>query len=656
MPLSMQQVQKQTQRLIMTPQMQQSIKLLQMNTIELETLTQQELLENPFLEVAEEDTEAPPSESTPLEAATLDASAVEVFSPGEESASDTDRTEEVSSSTSQTDDLVRLADDGFEDVADPVTMEEQPERFGDVDVDWSETFSDDSPTDAGQTPSGEADWTEIFDNAATRTYSPPSNDEDERSFEETTAGGTSLYEKLLWQVRVSALTGTDAEIAQYLIGCIDERGYLQTQSPIDECAVRFHAPAERVERILQSLDGQPAPHAFLTEREAYVRENLAEEDVPIGLDLAGYLAAVDGRSGSIPWRRKPTLEACAEHFGADMERAERVLGVIQEFDPVGVGARDLPECLRLQLAAQGRLTPLSEAVLRDHWAELLKKQFRPIARALKAEENDIEAVFHSVRNLNPAPGLSFSKEQPLYITPDVYVREVDGRFVTYLNEGEVAHLRINNTYRDILLRDKQGANREEREYAIDKFRAAVMFIKNVEKRRNTVLRVTESIMEHQREFLERGVEALRPLALSEIAEKVGMHESTISRVTSSKYVDTPQGLFELKYFFSSAIESADGAATSSRSIRQKIGEMIGAENPERPLSDDKIAKTLIGQGFSIARRTVAKYREQLRILPTNLRRKTATACAQAAARTITASEQTAARTITASAQAAARTS
>jgi RNA polymerase sigma-54 factor len=617
----MQQVQKQTQRLIMTPQMQQSIKLLQMNTIELETLTQQELLENPFLEVAEEDTEAPPSESTPMEAASLEAPAADSLSAGDDAPSDADRTEEVVSATSQTDDLIRLADDGFEDLADPLTLEDQPERFGDVDVDWSETFSDDSPTDAGQTPSGEADWTEIFDNAASRTYSPPSNDEDERSFEETTAGGTSLYEKLLWQVRVSSLTGTDAEIAQYLIGCIDERGYLQTQSPVDECAARFRVPAERVERILQSLDGRPAPHAFLTEREAYVRENFAEEDVQIGLDLAGYLVAMDGRLGSVPWRRKPTLEACAEHFDVDRERVERVLGVIQEFDPVGVGARNLPECLRLQLAAQGRLTPLGEIVLREHWAELLKKQFRPIARALKAEESTIEAIFHSVRNLNPAPGLTFSKEQPLYITPDVYVREVDGRFVTYLNEGEVAHLRINNTYRDILLRDKKGSNQEEREYAIDKFRAAVMFIKNVEKRRNTVLRVTEAIMEHQRGFLERGVEALRPLALSEIAEKVSMHESTISRVTSSKYVDTPQGLFELKYFFSSAIESADGAATSSRSIRQKIGELIAAENPQHPLSDDKIAKVLMAKGFSIARRTVAKYREQLKILPTNLRRK-----------------------------------
>lgn len=198
---------------------------------------------------------------------------------------------------------------------------------------------------------------------------------------------------------------------------------------------------------------------------------------------------------------------------------------------------------------------------------------------------------------------------------------MDGRYVVYLNEGEVANLRLSNTYKNILLRtDTENQDPAEREYAIDKYRAAVMFLKNIEKRRSTVLRVTEAIMDYQREFLDKGVEALRPLALSEIAERVGMHESTISRVTSSKYVDTPQGLFELKYFFSSSIESNDGEAASSRSIKNKIRELIDSESPCHPLSDDKIAKILILQGFTIARRTVAKYREQLKILPTNLRR------------------------------------
>ncbi len=320
-------------------------------------------------------------------------------------------------------------------------------------------------------------------------------------------------------------------------------------------------------------------------------------------------------------QRKPTMEACAERFGVTLNHVERILCVIQEFDPSGVGARDLPECLVLQLAALGELDLTAKEVLMEHWEELMRKQFRPIARALEVREEDVVEVFNKVRKLQPAPGLAYTREQPLYITPDVYVREIDGRYVTYLNEGDVAHLRLSSTYRNILLReDVENQDPKEREYALDKFRAAVMFIKNIEKRRNTVLRVTEAIMEYQKEFLEHGVESLRPLSLAEIADRVGMHESTISRVTSGKYVDTPQGLLELKFFFSSAIQSDDGEAASSRAIKSKIRELIDAEDSRRPLSDDKIAQQLQTLGFSIARRTVAKYREQLKILPTSMRR------------------------------------
>ena len=605
MPLAMQQVQRLQQRLIMTPQMQQSVKLLQMNTLQLEALTQQELLENPFLEIEEEGGDT----GTSSEIAAVDAPSVEETDVVHERDTDpesegfelndsyetspeahTDHLEESpsapeslaessdaaagegeagsgNSEAALTDPADPAAGDGESgaagnseaaltgpadlanpaDPADPAgplpveegfpasdtnddmtagldvrAVEDQPEQFGEVDTDWAEVFED-----------GEI-----------RNYAPPRDDTEERSFEETVAGRTSLYEMLEWQLRVSSLQGVDEKIGAYLIGCIDDNGYLQ---------------------------------------------------------------------GS--------LEECAERFGVEAARVERVLGVIQDFDPTGVGARDLPECLRLQLQAFGELTPLAEEVLKNHWGLIARRKFKEIARLVKATEQEIQALFARIQKLQPAPGSIYSKEQPVYITPDVYVKRIGKQYVTYLNEGRVAHLHLNSAYKDILIRSGDpNQDPKAREYALDKYRSAVMFIKNVEKRRNTVLRVTEAIMDYQREFLERGVEALRPLSLSEIATRVGMHESTISRVTSSKYVDTPRGLFELKFFFSSAIESRHGEAASSRSIKQKIQELIAAENPKRPLSDDRIAKVLKAEGFSIARRTIAKYREQLKILPTNMRR------------------------------------
>jgi RNA polymerase sigma-54 factor len=563
MPLAMQQVQRLQQRLIMTPQMQQSVKLLQMNTLELEALTQQELLENPFLEI-EEDALDPsagnpetPSASTgedgPSETAevvherdadpesdgfeltdtydtapdtqsiraeeaegspSLEAGGADLGEPPISSLQSETSGEEPPRSQEVEDDLVAGLD--------TCAVEDQPEQFGEVDTDWAEVFQDDD----------------------VRTYSQPREDADERSFEEIVSSRASLYEELEWQLRVSALRDLDEKIGAYLIGCIDDDGYLQT-----------------------------------------------------------------------------SLEECAAKFGVELARVEHVLSVIQDFDPNGVGARDLPECLRLQLKALGDLTPLAEEVLRDHWPLLARKKFKEITRLVKATEPEIQALFERVQKLQPAPGRIYSKEQPLYITPDVYVKRIGNQYVTYLNEGRVAHLHLNSAYKDMLIRgDDPSQDPKAREYALEKYRSAVMFIKNVEKRRNTVLRVTEAIMEYQREFLEKGVEALRPLALSEIATRVGMHESTISRVTSNKYVDTPRGLFELKFFFSSAIESRHGEAASSRSIKQKIQELIAAENPKRPLSDDKIAQALKAEGFSIARRTIAKYREQLKILPTNLRK------------------------------------
>lgn len=533
MPLSLQQVQKLSQRLIMTPQMQLSVKLLQMNSMELDELAQQEVLENPFLEMEEG---LPDEGNDPLDFPEKDDSDLEetIFADlgdapenagdaPEDNSSEADRQDAVNSDA----DVLTASSDGAEGISfgsDDGVPERPPEQFGEVDLDWTQVFDE----DMAHLPSY-------------RSHNP---DLDDRSMEEVVAGRSSLYEVLSRQLRLSSLEGEGLRIGEYLIGSIDDRGYLQV-----------------------------------------------------------------------------SLEECAKDLGVDLASVEKVLGIIQEFDPTGVGARNLPECLRIQLAAIGQLTPLASQILEKHWTNLLRKKFKEIARSLEVDEKEVQSIFETIGRLNPSPGTCYGKEQPQFITPDVYVKKMDNEYICYLNEGQVAHLRLSNIYRDILL-NNDNADPKAREYAMEKYRAAVGFIKNIEKRRSTILRVTEAIMEYQRDFLEKGVEALKPLALSEIANTVGMHESTISRVTSGKYVNTPQGLFELKFFFSSAIESDSGEAASSRSIKQKIRELVDEEDPRHPLSDDKIMRILKTQGFTIARRTVAKYREQMKILPTNLRKQT----------------------------------
>lgn len=609
MPLSMQLSQRLSQKLIMTPQMQQSIKLLQMNAMDMETETNLALLENPFLELSDD--------SPDYDSATPDGPA-----------SDTAVLKEIEKTPDAPENPLAEALKTIETQAaesgdlESRSLEDQPEQFAEVDVDWGDTFSDDSDSDAGRKAEAETDWVEIFSHSAPRSYSSAASDEgEERSFEETVAKRSSLYDQLMWQKRVSVLNGLDADIADFLIGCIDDRGYLQVKSPLEECAKEFKTSLETVEEILSKLENE-TPHSISqADLERFAAEHLTGRGQKIAHYLSGYLIVARKKTGNTNWLRKPTIEACAELFGVEVKRVNRVLVIIQEFDPPGVGAQDLPECLLFQLAALEQLTPLAKEMLTECWALVLKKEFKKIARLLKEDEADVMKVFNQIRRLNPAPGLTYSSEQPIYITPDVYVREMDGRTVVYLNEGEVANLRLSNTYKNILLSaDDAKIDPKEREYALEKYRAAVMFIKNIEKRRNTVMRVTEAIMEYQSEFLKHGVESLRPLALAEIAEQVGMHESTISRVTSNKYVDTSQGMFELKFFFSSAIQSDSGEATSSRSIKSKIKELISHENPRKPLSDSKIADALKEKGYSIARRTVAKYREQLKILPTTMRK------------------------------------
>ncbi len=524
MPLSLEQVQIQTQKLVMTPQMQLSIKLLQMNTQEMEQLARQEILENPFLEMEEEEEEEQDRESQGP--SSLDAKDAE-DAPAADSADSSESAIEAEGGD--------LADAAALDPAKdnplpldldaaplppPLDSEEGAETFDQVDVEWDEYY--DEPTVSYASVREEPD--------------------EERDFTEYTATRRSLYDHLMWQLRVSALDGRRLHIGEFLIGNIDENGYLTLS--VEEAAAQLNVPADEVEEVLR---------------------------------------------------------------------------IIQTFDPTGVGARNLAECLLIQLNSQGLTDPIYRAILTEYFAQMGQQKFREIARALNVPEEKVAEAFRNIRRCEPKPGRSITKDTPSYVEPDIVVKKVDNRYLYFLNEGELRHLHINDYYRHLLF-TRDGLKDKEREYYRNKYRDAVWLIRNIERRKGTILRVTEAILEYQKEFLEKGTEYLKPLTLRQIAEAVGMHESTIARVTANKYVETPRGVFPLKYFFSSSLDRDGSTAASSRSVKELIRKMVAEEDPRRPLSDSEIAKRLKAQGYSIARRTVAKYRDSLKILPANLRR------------------------------------
>jgi RNA polymerase sigma-54 factor len=314
-----------------------------------------------------------------------------------------------------------------------------------------------------------------------------------------------------------------------------------------------------------------------------------------------------------------TLEEISEICHCSVERVESVLQVIQTLDPAGVAARDLRECLLIQLDQLGQANSLAWKLASNHLDKIELRQFDQIAKAENVTADEIFAAVKEILKLEPRPGRPFTDENPIYITPDVYVRKVGDDYLVSLNENGIPKLRLSSYYQQIL--SGEGVSTApDKEYLQDRIRAASWLIKSIEQRQQTIFKVTSSIVEFQREFLEHGVSKLRPLVLREIAEKVGMHESTISRVTTNKYVHTPQGVFELKFFFSSGLKSGSGEV-SSESVKERIREMISKEDPRKPLSDQELVRQLKSEGIDIARRTVAKYREMINILSSSRRKK-----------------------------------
>ncbi len=329
----------------------------------------------------------------------------------------------------------------------------------------------------------------------------------------------------------------------------------------------------------------------------------SEMDVRVGeviignVDDYGYLRA--------------SLQEIAVASSATEEDVLDVLECIQEFDPPGVAARDLRECLLIQARSLGMKGSIVERILQNHLGDLEKRNYKQIVRVLKVDMNQVLMASRIISGFDPRPGSTFSTEDVHYISPDIFVHKVGDDYVVMLNEDGLPSLKVSTQYADV--RGNGTIDSQTEQYISDKMRSAAWLIKSIQQRQRTIYKVAKSIIRFQREYFDRGIEYLRPLVLRDIAEDIGMHESTISRVTTNKYMQTPQGLLELKYFFNSGLSTSEGDFVASESVKNRIKEIIIKENSQKPLSDQKIAEMLTSETVNIARRTVTKYREMLNL-------------------------------------------
>jgi RNA polymerase sigma-54 factor len=340
-----------------------------------------------------------------------------------------------------------------------------------------------------------------------------------------------------------------------------------------------------------------------TKREMYLGEQIIGN-----LDENGYLVA--------------SVDEIADQNKAEKTEVEAVLGKIQEFDPPGIAARDLKECLLIQARLLGVLSPLMEAIIQGHMKDLELKNYNHIARKLRVHLPEVLHIVHLVGQMDPKPGRIYSEEKTQPIIPDVYVFKSGDEYKIVLNDDGLPRLRISNFYREIMGSNGRKANDETgKKYIREKVQSATWLIKSIQQRQKTIYRVAESIVRQQKEFFDGGMNYLKPLVLRNIADDVEMHESTISRVVTNKYMQTPRGIFELKFFFSSGINRTGGDTIASKSVKENIRKIISKENARKPLSDLEIVELLDKANITIARRTVAKYREMMGILPSSRRKR-----------------------------------
>jgi RNA polymerase sigma-54 factor len=499
MGMEMKQSMRMSQSLVMTPQLQQAIKLLQLSRMELIDQIREEMDSNPMLEQPDE-IEGDMSDKAPGEAS-LEAANLETPAAAQEPT-----------------------------VSD--TAQEVKPTEGPAEIDWDaylNSYQFNEPT----TPSnkGNVDM------------------EDLPSFEANMVKKEDLFDRLMDQLSGLRMNDAERRISELIIGNLDDDGYLK----------------------LPDVDGDPLIRLC------------NEADVPMSVGT-------------------------------------KMLRKIQHLDPVGCGARDLLECLMIQVQAMKEpAAQLLQVMIKKHMKLLESKNLPAIARDLKVTLDEVIAASKLLQKLDPKPGRNYSGEEAQHITPDVFVHKVGDDYHVVLNDNGLSKLRVSDAYRRAL---RNGAlNPKQKEFVQEKMRSAQWLLRSIQQRQRTIHKVTESIVKFQRDFFDKGIAHLKPLILRDVAEDIGMHESTVSRVTTAKYVHTPQGIFELKYFFNSSIARTGGDDIASEAVKNHIKQLVSTENPKNPYSDQKIVELLKAQGIEIARRTVAKYREVLGVLPSSKRKK-----------------------------------
>jgi RNA polymerase sigma-54 factor len=438
--------------------------------------------------------------------------------------------------------------------------------------------------------------------------------ESDEVFERTPVQGRALTDHLWDQLLMLDLSERQRTLADEFLGNLAEDGYLQAS--LEEIV----AGANRWLTGEASRPIGPGP-ASVPEETGPPDGN---PDVMIDIVASTTASAAEAHADADAEAARPAPSATAEPAsGVEPYRlsdAEGMLRIIQRLDPPGIGARDLRECLLLQLEELGQQETLTYRLVQDAFDDLIGHRWSDVAKRYAIDPRQVQDAADELAKLDPKPGLRFLPSDDEYVTPDLVVEKIEGVYRVFLNDTGMPRLRISRLYQE-LAADKKKFTGETREFVTEKLNGAQWLIQAIEQRRQTMLKVMNFIVDRQREFFEKGIEYLKPLTLREVADVISMHESTVSRVTNQKYVQTPRGVFPLKFFFSSSLETTSGEDASARAVRAQIQKLVGDEVPGRPLTDAEIVQALQERGVRIARRTVAKYRDQLGILPARMRKR-----------------------------------
>jgi|TARA_B100000959_G_scaffold271675_1_gene320070 RNA polymerase sigma-54 factor len=508
----LQQVQKQTQSLVLAPQLRQSLKILQVPTLELRATILEELQTNPVLE------ELPGSEvSIEAEKEASQSEEDEMSGDGEpeEIIGDSEQSESLENSPGEDEPGETAEEIGF--------GEDEFAILREMEEDLREHFAQeyDEGNHSGRNPEAEQKRKFFFDSIVSEI---------------------SLQEHLLGQLKLADASEGELAAVEYLIGSLDENGFL----------------------------GSPLPD----------------------LSLASELPLKD---------------------------VQEALSILRSFDPAGIGAHDLQDCLLLQLSLRGQGDSVAATIIRDHFQFLIRRRVPELSRKLSLTTDAVHKAIEEIAELDPAPGRRFAADQNQTVAPDARIEKVGGEWTITLNDEFIPRLRINRAYKDLMAKGKLSP--KEKDYIKNQIRSGKFLIGSIEQRQRTIERITRTILDFQGGFFEDGIGSLKPLTMATVAKEIDVHETTVSRAIAHKYLDTPHGLFEFKYFFTPGYEGADGKLVSNTSVKELIAELISEEDDSKPLSDRKIVDVLKERNIKIARRTVAKYREELGILPTNLRRR-----------------------------------